>query len=89
MTLLQSDIIKFKILKELYKQNKELTFYAMNKNIRVKATSVISNCEFLKMFDFIKIRSELAPNGKTFRYISLTDKGRKHYEQIKDKKELK
>jgi len=64
----------------------DTTLYALTQSINVKSTSVLPNCTFLEL---IKIRSKSAPNGSVFRYVILTDKGRKEYERIKDKKELK
>ncbi|MCK4521070.1 MAG: hypothetical protein KAU20_00725 [Nanoarchaeota archaeon] len=89
MKFVKSDTIKFKILKELYKHQKEITFYALTQSVNVKSTSVLPNCAFLELFEYVKVRSEPAPNGSVFRYVVLTDKGRKEYERIKDKKEIK
>src|SRR3989344_8363711 len=84
MSLLQSDEIKIKILKELKKSDNALTLNGIRKRIgAVNYVSVKRSCEFLELFGFIKVEQKLIEKKK-YNFITLTKKGKTSIDDIKN-----
>ena len=77
MVLLNTDVVKLKILKTLYNVQTEIS---MN-NLRVKIGvvnyyTVSRNIEFLELMGFVKIDKKVIET-RVYNFISLTNKGKK------------
>ena len=84
MSLLQSDEIKIKILKELKKSDNALTLNGIRKRIgAVNYVSVKRSCEFLELFGLIKVEQKFIENKK-YNFIILSKKGQTLVEEIKN-----
>lgn len=82
MELLKSDKIKIGILRVLSKSKDELSMNLLRKKIGlVNYNSLVRNCEFLYLIDFINIEVKTI-EGRKYYFISITDSGRKHLKLI-------
>ena len=89
MTLLESDKIKVKILIALTNTDKELTMNLLRNNTGlVNYNSLVRNCEFLDLIDFINIDTKVIENRK-YHFVSITESGKKHLDIIRCKNEEK
>lgn len=85
MTILESDKIKIKILTALNDANNELTMNSLRvKTGLVNYNSLVRNCEFLELIEFIKIDKKIIEDRKYF-YVSITKSGEQHLELIRCK----
>lgn len=82
MSLLESDIIKINILNVLNKSDNDLSMNLLRRKVGlVNYNSLVRNCEFLNLLDFINMDTKMIENRKYY-FISITDSGRKHLELI-------
>ena len=89
MTLLESDKIKIKILIALNNSEKELTMNLLRVNVGlVNYNSLVRNCEFLELINFINIDTKVIENRK-YHFVSITNSGKEHLELIRCKHEEK
>ena len=83
MELLKSDKIKIDILRVLSKSEDELSMNLLRKKIGlVNYNSLVRNCEFLYLIEFINVEVKTIENRKYY-FISITDSGREHLKLIK------
>ena len=83
MTLLESDKIKINILIALNNSENELTMNLLRNNVGlVNYNSLVRNCEFLKLINFINIDTKSIENRK-YHFVSITPSGKKHLELIR------
>ena len=83
MTLLESDKIKINILIALNKSDNELTMNLLRNNVGlVNYNSLVRNCEFLELINFINIDTKIIENRK-YHFVSITESGIKHLEIIR------
>lgn len=83
MDLLKSDKIKIDILKVLSNSENELSMNLLRKKIGlVNYNSLVRNCEFLYLINFINIEIKTIENRKYY-FISITNSGREHLKLIK------
>lgn len=89
MTLLESDKIKINILIALNNSENELTMNLLRNNVGlVNYNSLVRNCEFLKLINFINIDTKSIENRK-YHFVSITESGKKHLELIRCEYEKK
>ena len=89
MTLLESDKIKINILIALNASENELTKNLLRNNVGlVNYNSLIRNCEFLELINFIKIDTKTIENRK-YHFVSITESGKEHLKLIRCKYEEK
>lgn len=82
MELLKSDKIKIDILKVLSRSEDELSMNLLRKKIGlVNYNSLVRNCEFLYLIEFINIEVKTIEDRKYY-FISITDSGREHLKLI-------
>ena len=82
MELLKSDKIKIDILKVLSRSDDQLSMNLLRKKIGlVNYNSLVRNCEFLDLIEFIKIEIKTIEDRKYY-FISITDSGREHLKLI-------
>lgn len=76
MVLLDSDKMKIRILEVLNNSNTELSMNLLRKKVGlVNYNSLVRNCEFLVLINFIKIEKKEIENRK-YNFISITEEGR-------------
>ncbi len=89
MKLLESDKIKIKVLFALNRADKELTMNSLRNHVGlVNYNSLVRNCEFLELINFINIDTKIVEDRKYF-FVSITKSGKKHLELIRCKNEAK
>lgn len=89
MTILESDKIKIKVLFALNRADNELTMNSLRNHVGlVNYNSLVRNCEFLELINFIEIDTKIIEGRKYF-YVSITESGKKHLELIRCKNEEK
>ena len=89
MTLLESDKIKIKILFALNRADNELTMNSLRNHVGlVNYNSLVRNCEFLELIDFITIDTKVIEDRKYF-FVSITESGKEHLKLIRCKNEEK
>lgn len=89
MTILESDKIKIKVLIALNSTDNELTMNSLRVNTGlVNYNSLVRNCEFLELIEFIKIDTKIIEDRKYF-YVSITESGEQHLKLIRCKYEKK
>ena len=82
MTLLESDKIKINILIALNNSENELTMNLLRNNVGlVNYNSLVRNCEFLELINFIKVDTKIIENRK-YNFVSITTSGKEHLELI-------
>ena len=89
MTILESDKIKIKVLFALNRADNELTMNSLRNHVGlVNYNSLVRNCEFLELINFIEIDTKIIEGRKYF-YVSITESGKEHLELIRCKNEEK
>ena len=82
MELLKYDKIKIDILNVISKNEDELSMKLLRKKIGlVKYNSLVRNCEFLYLIEFINIDVKTI-EGRKYYFISITDSGIEHLKLI-------
>ena len=78
MVLLDSDKMKIRILEVLNNSDTELSMNLLRKKVGlVNYNSLVRNCEFLSLINFIKIEKKIIENRK-YNFISITEEGKKN-----------
>lgn len=75
MKIVKSDQLKIKILKELAKAKSELSYYAIMKRLKMNEIAFFPNCQFLECLELVAVRNLQIPNGRTYHYAAITQKG--------------
>lgn len=83
MKIVKSDQLKIKILKELAKAKKDLSYYAVMKQLKMNDTVFFPNCRFLNWLELVTINYVRIPNNRVYHYVAITQKGRAFLERIK------
>lgn len=87
MTLLESDKIKIRILFALNHADTELTMNALRTHVGlVNYNSLVRNCEFLELIEFISVDAKTIENRKYY-FVSITESGKVHLKLIRCKNE--
>ena len=87
MALLESDKIKIKILFALNRADTELTMNSLRNHVGlVNYNSLVRNCEFLELIEFISVDEKVIENRKYF-FVSITESGKVHLKLIRCKNE--
>ena len=82
MVLLDSDKIKIRILEVLNNSNTELSMNLLRKRVDlVNYNSLLRNCEFLVLINFIKIEKKTIEN-RNYNFITITEEGRNTLKNI-------
>lgn len=82
MSLLESDKIKIHILNVLNTCDNDVSMNLLRKKVGLtNYNSLVRNCEFLKLLNFIKIEIKIIENRKYY-FISITESGKKHLELL-------
>lgn len=84
MVLLESDKIKINILDVLDKEKTNLSMNLLRKKVGlVNYNSLLRNCEFLSLINFINLERKIIQN-RVYYFISITNDGKKHLKIIKE-----
>lgn len=78
MSLLESDKIKIQILNVLNTCNNDVSMNLLRKKVGLtNYNSLVRNCEFLKLLNFINVEIKMIENRKYY-FISITESGKRH-----------
>lgn len=89
MTLLESDKIKIRILFALNHADSELTMNSLRTHVGlVNYNSLVRNCEFLELIEFISVDEKIIENRKYY-FVSITESGKVHLKLIRCNNEKK
>ncbi len=84
MVLLESDKMKIRILEVLNNSDTQLSMNLLRKKVGlINYNSLVRNCEFLELINFIKIEKKNIEN-RNYNYITITDTGQEIIKIIKD-----
>lgn len=87
MVLLESDKIKINILDVLDKEKTNLSMNLLRKKVGlVNYNSLLRNCEFLSLINFINLERKIIQN-RVYYFISITNDGKKYLKIIKEAEE--
>lgn len=82
MSLLESDKIKIQILNVLNDCNNDVSMNLLRRKVGlINYNSLVRNCEFLKLLNFINIEIKMIENRKYY-FISITESGKRHLELL-------
>lgn len=82
MSLLESDKIKIQILNVLNNCNNDVSMNLLRRKVGlINYHSLVRNCEFLKLLNFINIEIKMIENRKYY-FISITESGQRHLELL-------
>lgn len=82
MSLLESDKIKIQILNVLNNCNNDVSMNLLRRKVGlINYNSLVRNCEFLKLLNFINIEIKMIENRKYY-FISITESGKRHLELL-------
>ena len=83
MVLLDSDKMKIRILEVLNNSDTELSMNLLRKKVGlVNYNSLVRNCEFLALINFIKIEKKKI-ESRNYNFITITEEGKRVIEIIR------